>query len=910
MSSNFINFYKDCYEADTRTVSLQNFFSQKVEHRLIFDADDELICGHMPRIPLDEDYAKEILHTLNRFEHEKSLYVFTFFLIGRASAESRSKICAPLFFYPAEIVLENSFYYLTVDFSIAFPNSTFLERIRKDNTLEIADLFDTTLSEPLTFESVVKIKQSLEEYFTQIDTNLILSFPTIYPEPKLKNYLRKAEENQFKVIPSVGCGVMKHSTATLGILSELTDLITKKPSRILHNLLTGRNPKHTQKDYYQSYVPAVLSPTQKDVIQAVSNYDHVLIIGPPGTGKSYTIASLAVDQINKGKSVLILSKTDQAVDVVHDKIEDELGIQGIALRAGRKDFLRNLKSKLKNILSGLPARYVYSKENAESIKNSLHSLQKELGELKEIFQKQVIQEEKWGEFLSEKSNSGNLFHALKKQYISWKNSKQVPHWDIVVNYYKKKKEVINLLRQFAQYHYEDAIYSVLKYDRNIIKNFYGSIRSRTLAQQHALFKKVNFSILFKAFPLWSIKLSDVYKILPNHEDLFDVVIIDEATQCDIAQCLPALHRAKKVVIVGDPMQLRHFSFLSRRFLQITADKHNLNFDDNELLLNYRDHSILDIYFEMIENQEQVLFLDEHFRGNSSLINFSNQVFYDDKLKVMKSLPSMLNNQIEVHHLNGKKDKNSIIKAEADLILDRINKIITEEKEFNMQMVTSIGIVSPFRNQAEYLESQVYEKFHPSQITRHKIKVGTPYSFQGDERDEAFISWAIDANSKGATISYLNTPEMFNVAITRSRKKQHILISCDQKDLPKDSLIFQYLQSIKDYIPNKNKNSNYDDFLKEVINHLKDDIADIHIKYDIAGVTVDLLFKIDRTYFGIDVIGFPGDFSKAISFQDYEILYRSGVTIIPLPYSNWYFDKFETLKEIKKLIHGNAQEKTN
>ena len=43
--------------------------------------------------------------------------------------------------------------------------------------------------------------------------------------------------------------------------------------------------------------------------------------------------------------------------------------------------------------------------------------------------------------------------------------------------------------------------------------------------------------------------------------MFDVAIIDEASQCDIASCFPILFRAKRAVIVGDDKQLPHLSFL-------------------------------------------------------------------------------------------------------------------------------------------------------------------------------------------------------------------------------------------------------------------------------------------------------------------------------------------------------------
>ena len=67
--------------------------------------------------------------------------------------------------------------------------------------------------------------------------------------------------------------------------------------------------------------------------------------------------------------------------------------------------------------------------------------------------------------------------------------------------------------------------------------------------------------LMEYFPCWMMVPSEVAQLLPRSAD-FDLVIIDEASLCDTASCLPALQRAKRVVITGDPNQLRHLSFLS------------------------------------------------------------------------------------------------------------------------------------------------------------------------------------------------------------------------------------------------------------------------------------------------------------------------------------------------------------
>ncbi len=93
--------------------------------------------------------------------------------------------------------------------------------------------------------------------------------------------------------------------------------------------------------------------------------------------------------------------------------------------------------------------------------------------------------------------------------------------------------------------------------------FSKGLRARTGSRQEQLFADTDFRLLLEVFPIWLVKMSDIHDVLPLSRGLFDLAIVDEATQCDIASTLPVLQRARRAVITGDPAQLRHISFLSR-----------------------------------------------------------------------------------------------------------------------------------------------------------------------------------------------------------------------------------------------------------------------------------------------------------------------------------------------------------
>ncbi|MEM9389321.1 MAG: hypothetical protein AAGA02_02535, partial [Bacteroidota bacterium] len=130
---NLLSFYRDCFESDTRTFSLTNVFSTKFENRFFLEGKDELLNAHLPRIPLNKEIAEPILENLSIYSHEKSLYLSCFLASGKTAGNGGNKqtICAPIFFYPAQIKQDKAHYYLSIKRELAFANTTFLEAYRK-----------------------------------------------------------------------------------------------------------------------------------------------------------------------------------------------------------------------------------------------------------------------------------------------------------------------------------------------------------------------------------------------------------------------------------------------------------------------------------------------------------------------------------------------------------------------------------------------------------------------------------------------------------------------------------------------------------------------------------------------------------------------------------------------------------
>jgi superfamily I DNA and/or RNA helicase len=112
--------------------------------------------------------------------------------------------------------------------------------------------------------------------------------------------------------------------------------------------------------------------------------------------------------------------------------------------------------------------------------------------------------------------------------------------------------------------------------------------------------------------------------------LFDIVVFDEASQCDIASALPLLYRAKSVVVIGDAKQLSHISGLARGQDHALMEKHGLFPSFAEWA--YAHQSLFALAATQVSSDDIVTLVDHH-RSHADIIGFSNAEFYERRLRV-------------------------------------------------------------------------------------------------------------------------------------------------------------------------------------------------------------------------------------------------------------------------------------
>ena len=464
---------------------------------------------------------------------------------------------------------------------------------------------------------------------------------------------------------------------------------------------------------------------------------------------------------------------------------------------------------------------------------------------------------------------------------------------------KQKKLAVEILRNKRRTALKELLSDQNKRRRLMIHS--KSLVSKKAMLQNRLLENEDFKPLLNAFPCWCTTTYAISNSLPLKPALFDVVIIDEASQCDIASCFPILYRAKKAVIVGDDKQLPHLSFLEKAKEQSFLNQYNID-DKYQLMWRFRTNSMFDLanYYSTTP-----VLLDEHFRSPRPVIEFSSKEFYGGRIKVMKMTPE---NYCPVELIvvpDGKVDiditRNTI---EAEAVIKKMRDIISEDEEKNPDNPTSIGILSPFKGQVDLIKKDVLQMFSLETIQKHSIEIGTAHTFQGDEKDIMLMSWAIADNSRSQSLTFLQKPNLFNVAITRARKKIINFLSKAPNTIPEGLLrdYVEYVQNAKKAFETKDKIQFKNDFEKEVWGELTAVIPDKKILsgLEIGGVNADLV--IDKTVIELDGV-IDKISSKYSNMKKQSLLERCGFKVIRLTKREWDLSKKASLDRILKELNN-------
>lgn len=256
--------------------------------------------------------------------------------------------------------------------------------------------------------------------------------------------------------------------------------------------------------------------------------------------------------------------------------------------------------------------------------------------------------------------------------------------------------------------------------------------------------------------------------IPFKAGLYDMVIIDEASQCDIASVLPLLYRAKQAVILGDQQQLSHICSLSA-----TQDARLLEKYDIDLRWSYSACSLYSVAASMIDST-QAISLRDHHRSHGDIIGYSNTEFYKDTLRIATAYDRLIcpkNVSAGIHWVDiagqSRRPQNggALNYSEVKAVVSNLVQLVLVEGYHG-----SIGVVTPFRAQADQIRKEI-DKFEALRLAlvNNKFLVDTVHAFQGDERDLMLFSTVISDGISQSSLRFLaQTQNLFNVAVSRAR----------------------------------------------------------------------------------------------------------------------------------------------
>lgn len=614
----------------------------------------------------------------------------------------------------------------------------------------------------------------------------------------LWDYLRKLADET---------GLMADDKTNL--LSKQYELVDVKRDNVpLAQFLGDKTELRTYRLPKQVYYAFGCNISQKKAVEAALTHQVSVIQGPPGTGKTQTILNIIANLLIAGKTVLVVSNNNSAVNNVAEKLEHE-GLGFIVAKLGsvekKEEFVADQQP-----LPDMSSWHIDASSSVKQwVKDALNNVsqgfsaqlrQAELRAEYDALLKEATYNEKLAtnsiacDWLYSKSSS-KIMELLS--YYQIRQSKQIPSVFFRIKWALKlglpmfsflQKDVSDVIASLENAYYivrkaeiekelqsvESTLQSVdIKENLRLLRAYSLQILKNEIAEHYRTDTRTAFTIknikaktedLLREYP---VVLSTTYsaKSCISKDMVFDYVIMDEASQVDIKTGALALSCAMNAVIVGDDKQLpnvvSHEEALALQAIQLTY-----KVDDR---YNEVTHSFLQSCVEVFKNIPVTL-LREHYRCHPKIIEFCNQHFYNGELVAM-TVDNAEDNVLQVvQTVEGNHARGHFNQREIDVI---VQEVLPQYADSG-----SIGIITPYRQQADEINKAL-----------GKDIASTVHKYQGRECDTIIMSM-VDNNPT----EFSDDSNLLNVAI--SRAKTHLCVVTNGNKMPEESNLAQLIDYVR------------------------------------------------------------------------------------------------------------------
>ena len=277
---------------------------------------------------------------------------------------------------------------------------------------------------------------------------------------------------------------------------------------------------------------------------------------------------------------------------------------------------------------------------------------------------------------------------------------------------------------------------------------------------------LNFTV-----PIISTTFASFGRMFKNlKENSIGNLFIDEAGQALPQASVGAIFRSKRVMVVGDPAQIRPVLNLDSNVLALIG--RNYKVDEKFVSNNASTQTIIDdtsqYGFQKNDDEWIGIPLWVHRRSNYPMFTISNKISYGGLMVQGKKEDEAQGKSQWLDCVGKAKDK--YIKEQADLLKSIIAKRLQEDQD----LANEIYVISPFKNVA-YQIARVLDEINFTKRQDGKItNIGTVHTFQGKEAKIVYFVLGADSNSSGAARWAVSEPHIMNVAATRAKEEFYII----------------------------------------------------------------------------------------------------------------------------------------
>ena len=548
-----------------------------------------------------------------------------------------------------------------------------------------------------------------------------------------------------------------------GIIKMFEEDRVTVPIKAFFGKLTARPDR--RKDYPITLLKRRANLDQLLAIHNAVKYPVTYVQGPPGTGKSYSIVNTIVTAFFNEKTVLLTSYNNHPVDSVVSDLQKisyhNDTIPFPIIRLGSDERVREALVYMKRLYEQVKDLKVFENTLEKNRDDKIRRMKQLTALLKKHEEILTLTEQKEAiECLMNVSSHLTFQTDLQGRQLEAINRRLSETGSVT------DEQALALLEvdeeAFRKYLYFTSVKYIKRLGEPKNEDLADILRIEDHEQQVEAFNDYlsnpdHVKKFLRIFPVVATTCISSCKI-GEPEPYFDIVIMDEASQCNTAVSLVPVIRGENMMLVGDPQQLNPVILLDARDNELLKSKYRIP-DEYDYIKN----SIYKTFLANDAVSDEIL-LRHHYRCNRQIINFNNRKYYNSRLNIDSQVPSDTP-LLYVDVQKNQTDYKNTAPMEAERIVDYV--LHNREKK--------IGIITPFTNQKEYISDKLKE----NGIT--DVSCGTVHAFQGDEKDVILFSLAVTDQTSEKTYQWLkNNRELINVATSRAREQ--LVVISDTRNL--------------------------------------------------------------------------------------------------------------------------------